>query len=72
MRRKLFLLLALGFGAVGCSSDGVTPGQQNQVEFSQFVRDQIATTADDTDPVAINELDLIDLFGGDDFGDLLR
>lgn len=57
---KLICVLALVLG--GCSGGGdavVAPPQGNQVDFFQFVQNQVAATADDTDPVEINDLDFL-------------
>lgn len=70
MRRTRRILAALATALVltGCSgSDGVfIPVPNNNVDFNQFVQDQIAATADDTDPVAINNINFQDVENEDE------
>ena len=40
--------------------------------FGQLVRDIIAQTADDTDPIGLDDLNILDLLAEDDFSDLLQ
>ncbi len=71
--KKLALLLALA--AAGCSSGGgaqAPNGQATQVSLPQFVRDLVAATADDTDPVDLTNVEVLDIDTLDDFSDLLQ
>ena len=67
MRRLRSLLLAAVVIA-GCSS-GSTPPPPNagpvEVDFQQFVQDQFAATADDTDPVDLNGFRFLDVASDD-------
>lgn len=76
------LLLAAGFALVGCGSSSDAPPPVDPppppppptvVDFSQFVRDQFAATADDTDPVSIDETEFsfADMDNPDALDDLL-
>jgi hypothetical protein len=77
------LLLAAGFALAGCGSSSDAPPPADPppppppppaaVDFSQFVRDRFAATADDTDPVAIDETEFsfADMDNPDAFDDLL-
>lgn len=67
-RRFAFILASLGvIGLAGCDNDDDDPqlgGPPSPpappaagVEFSQFVKDQFAATADDTDPVPVDDTD---------------
>ena len=58
---QLGALVLLGLGLVGCSNDngssGFTNNQVRQVDFTDFVKAEIDNTADDRDPVQINDLE---------------
>lgn len=64
--RLLTGALVLAFALVGCGSDGSSqvavpppppPPPPAPTSFNQFVVDQFAATADDTDPVAVDDED---------------
>jgi len=60
--RNLVLAAAVGL-LPACSGNGtVPPPQPQQVDFVQFARDELALTADDTDPKPINDLVFLDQF----------
>ena len=69
--RKLATLLLTAL-LVGCNGSG--SGSPGRVDFETFVRDELAMTADDTEPADINDLDFVDLRLDDEdaFADLLR
>ena len=71
MRKFLATLLLV---AAGCSGDGLPPAPQAQTNFEFFVRDQLAATADDTDPVDLNNIQFLDLLLRDEnaFADLFN
>lgn len=71
MKRAAALLL--GLVLAGCSgSSGGDPVAQPQVDLGQFVRGQIAATADTTEPIELNDIDFDDQTAFDPFLDLLR
>jgi hypothetical protein len=68
MKRKSFFvaiaMLASGTALFGCGSDNDPPATEpppppppepEAVVFNQFVNDQFAATADDSDPVAVDD-----------------
>lgn len=67
---QLGALVLLGLGLVGCSNDNGSPdfndnndngssdfNQVRPVDFTDFVKSEIDNTADDRDPVSINNLE---------------
>ncbi len=69
--KKLGLFLCC-FVFVGCSDSNNAVQAQPQVDLGQFVRDEIAATADNTEPVSLNDLAFDDQTAFDPFLDLLR
>jgi hypothetical protein len=59
LRKKLLMALALALPA--CSDGGSSPGG-----FADFVAGQLTMTADDSDAVAINDLDFSDASSEDE------
>lgn len=68
--RTLAALLALMI-VTGCSNGRGAPAPA-LTSLPQFARDQIDATAETSDPVPLDDLDLVDFGDADDFGDLLE
>ncbi len=71
MRKLAILLLVLPLAA--CSSSNGAPVQPAAVDFQQFVQEQIAATANDSDPVELNAIDFLNQDAANPgFGNLLN
>jgi len=53
----LALVLAAGCSSGGSDTPVVMPPPPAPTSFNQFVDDQFAATADDTDPVSVDDVD---------------
>ena len=75
MRRLTALLLTFALAACNGNGGGAAPvgGQPLEVDFQQFVQDQIAATVDDDDPIDLDDIEFLGQFDETPgFGNLLN